>query len=378
MPEPTTYAAVDLGALGRNLTAIRQRTKGLILLPVKANAYGHGLVGTAKAAIDHGWADWLGVATVSEGVGLREAGVTAPVLKLSGALPDETEDAVVHDIRLAITDRAGLESAQAAAARTHRRARVHLKIDTGMHRIGVRPHQAAELAELIEEAPDVELEGVFTHLAAADMPVQDEFTAMQLSRFREAVDAVTARLGRRPHIIHAANSAGVLAHPDSWWDMVRPGIMSYGYYPDPTTPKTVGIEPVLSLVTHITHVQTVPAGETVGYGRTWAPEADTLIGTFPVGYGDGYPRRLSSRVSVLIGGRRYQQVGRVCMDQSMADLGPASKIQVGARVTLIGTDGEERIDADDIASILGTISYEVLSVIADRVPRVYTGLEVAG
>ena len=374
MSEPTTYAAIDLGALGRNLTAIRDRTKRLVLLPVKANAYGHGLVGVAKAAIDHGWADWLGVATVSEGVRLREAGVKAPILKLSGALPDETEDAVVHDIRLAITDQAGLESAQAAAVRTHHRAKVHLKIDTGMHRIGVRPREAADLAQLIEDAPDVDLEGVFTHLAVADIPAQDEFTEIQLTRFREAVEAVTSRLGRRPQIIHAANSAGVLAHPDSWWDMVRPGIMSYGYYPDPTTPKTVEIEPVMSLVTHITHVQTVPAGETVGYGRTWAPDADTQIGTFPVGYGDGYDRRLSSRVSVLIDGRRYQQVGRVCMDQSMVDLGPDCGIGVGARVTLIGTDGEERIDADDIAAILGTISYEVLSGIADRVPRVYMGL----
>jgi len=159
--------------------------------------------------------------------------------------------------------------------------------------------------------------------------------------------------------------------------MVRPGIMSYGYYPDPATPKTVGIEPVMSLVTHITHIQSVPAGETVGYGRTWAPDSDTQIGTFPVGYGDGYLRGLSNRVSVLIGGKRYRQVGRVCMDQAMVDLGPDSGIGVGERVTLIGADGDERIDADDIAAILGTISYEVLSGIADRVPRLYTGLDVA-
>jgi len=374
MPEPTTYAAIDLGALSRNLAAIRQRTGRPILLPVKANAYGHGLVGVGKAAIDNGWADWLGVATVCEGVALREAGVNAPILKLSGALPDETEEAVAHDLRLAITDRQSVESARAAASRTGHTAKVHLTIDTGMHRIGVLPAEAAEVAALIESTPDVELDGVFTHLAVADVPAQDEFTQLQLSRFKESVDAITTRLGRRPGIVHAANSAGVLAHPDSWWDMVRPGIMSYGYYPDEMTPRTVSIEPVLSLVTHLTHVQAVPAGETIGYGRTWAPPVETQIGTFPVGYGDGYDRRLSSQVSVIIGGRRYPQVGRVCMDQSMVDLGPDSGIGVGERVTLIGSDGDSRITADEIAGIVGTISHEVLTGVAHRIPRVYVGL----
>ena len=371
MSEPTTYAAIDLGALGRNLTAIRQRTGRLVLLPVKANAYGHGLVEVAKAAIDHGWADWLAVATVCEGVALREADVTAPILKLSGALPDETEQAVMSDLRLAITDREGLESARAAAARTGLTARVHLTIDTGMHRIGVLPGEAADMAELIDNQVGVVLDGVFTHLAVADVPTQNEFTQTQLSRFLEAVDGITRRLGRRPGIVHAANSAGVLSHPDSWWDMVRPGILSYGYYPDATTPKTIDVEPVLSLVTHLAHVQTVPAGETIGYGRTWAPSVDTRIGTFPVGYGDGYDRRLSSQVDVLIRGRRYPQVGRVCMDQSMVDLGPGSDIGVGERVTLLGADGDQRIDADEIGGILGTISYEVLSGLAHRIPRVY-------
>jgi len=371
MSEPTTYASINLGALQRNLAAIRQHTGRLVMLPVKANAYGHGLVPVAQAAIDGGWADWLGVATVSEGVALREAGVLAPILKLSGALPDETETAVANDLRLAITDRQGVESAQKAAVRTHHKACVHLKIDTGMHRIGVVPSQAADMAELIESQPDVELEGVFTHMAVADLPSQNEFTSMQLAVFREAVEAITERLGRRPALIHASNSAGVLAHPDSWWDMVRPGIISYGYYPDVTTPRSVAIEPVLSLVTHLTHVQTVPAFETVGYGRTWEASVDTRVGTFPVGYGDGYDRRLSNQTTVLIKGGRYPQVGRVCMDQSMVDLGPDSILDVGERVTLIGNDGPESISADDVAEILGTISYEVLCTIANRVPRLY-------
>jgi len=378
MSDITTYAQVDLGALGRNLTAIRRQVKRPVLLPVKANAYGHGLVPVGKAAVENGWADWLAVATVGEGMALRAGGVTAPILKLSGALPAETPDAVAADLRLAITDLSGAESAQAAAAEQGRVAHLHLKIDSGMRRIGVDPAAAPALAAAIEAMPDVVLEGMFTHLAVADVPAQDEFTALQLSRFKETVDAVTARLGRRLEIVHAANSAGVLAHPDSWWDMVRPGIMSYGYYPDAATPKTIPLEPVLSLVTHLTYVKTVHAGETVSYGRTWAPSADTRVGTFPVGYGDGYNRLLSNRVSVLIGGVRYPQVGRVCMDQSMVDLGPGSTIEAGAAVTLIGADGAERITADDHASICGTISYEILTSVADRVPRIYVGAQNGG
>jgi len=372
-----TYAQVDLGILGRNLRAIREHVGRPVLLPVKANAYGHGLVGVAKAVIDHGWADWLGVADVSEGVELREAGVTAPILKFSDVLETEIDAAVAHDLRFAITDQAGIDVAQEAARRLGVTARVHLKVDTGMRRIGVEPDAAAGFAWAIEQQPNVELEGVFTHLAVADVPAQDEFTRFQLTRFQHAVDAIVARIGRRPALIHAANSGGVLAHPDSWWDIVRPGIMSYGYYPDPRTPQTVEVEPVLSLITHLTYVKTVPAGDTVSYGRTWAPDADTRIGTFPVGYGDGYSRRLSNQAPVLINGCRHRQVGTVCMDQTMVDLGAGSAAGLGERVTLIGRDGDERVTADDLGAIVGTISYEVLTSIANRVPRVYVGLDDA-
>ncbi len=372
MDELTTYAQVDLGALERNLAAIRQHTGRPVLLPVKANAYGHGIVPVGVAATTNGWADWLGVATVSEGVELVEAGVTAPILKLSGTLPNEIDTAVAHGLRLAITDLAGVDSAQAAAAQQGVIARLHLKIDSGMHRIGVDPAVASDVAERIEKLPNVELEGVFTHFAVSDTPAEDAFTAEQLTRFCQAVDAITARIGRRP-IVHAANSGAVLAHPDAWFDMVRPGILSYGYYPDHATPKTVAVEPVMSLVTHLTYVKTVAAGETVSYGRTWAPETDTRVGTFPVGYGDGYDRRLSNQIQVIIDGQAYPQVGRVCMDQSMVDLGPGSLVAQGQRVTLMGREGDVAVTADDMADLLGTISYEILCRVAHRVPRVYVG-----
>ncbi|MDR0284223.1 MAG: alanine racemase [Propionibacteriaceae bacterium] len=371
MSEPVTFALVDLGTLGRNLGAIRTATNRPILLPVKANAYGHGLIEVGTTAVNQGWADWLGVATVDEGVALREAGVTAPILKLSGTLASEAAAAVGHGLTLAITELAGAEAANAAALARGVVARVHLKIDTGMRRVGVPDTAAADVAARLEELPGLELEGVFTHLAVSDVPVEDDFTALQLDRFAAAVAAITERLGRRPTIVHAANSGAVLGHPEAWWDLVRPGIMSYGYYPDATTPRSIPVEPVLSWYTHLTQVKTVAAGDTVSYGRTWAPTADTRVGTFPVGYGDGFNRWLSNLGSILIGGGRYPQVGRVCMDQSMADLGPDSTAKTGDRVTLIGTDGAERITADDVAKLLGTISYEVLCNIAHRVPRVH-------
>jgi len=369
----TTYAQVDLNQLGLNLTAIRDRTEKLVLLPVKANAYGHGIVPVAQAAIDNGWADWLGVATVSEGVALREAGVTAPILKLSNVLPWETETAVENDLRLAITCADEVRLAQAAAAKLGVTARLHIKIDTGMHRIGVEPGDAPSVAALIESLPDVELEGLFTHLAVSDAPAENEYTNQQLDLFDEAVHAVIKQIGRRPALIHAANSGAVLAHPRAWWDMVRPGIMSYGYYPDVTTPKTIPVAPVMSLLTHLSYVKTIHEGDTVSYGRTWASERGTRLGTFPVGYGDGYDRRLSNQINVLIDGRAYPQVGRICMDQAMADLGPDSTLAPGQPVTLIGREGEQVVTADDLAHLLGTISYEILTGIAHRVPRVYIG-----
>jgi alanine racemase len=367
-----SYALVDLGALGRNLIALRRHVGGRsVLLPVKANAYGHGLVPIAQAALDNGWADWLGVATVSEGIALRRAGLRAPILKLSGAAPEQVADAVAHDLRLTIGDAPSAREAEAAAAAQHRTAAVHLKIDTGMRRIGVEPASAADLAELVERQPHLELEGVFTHLAVSDTPAQDAFTTRQLALFDEAVAAIEHRLGRRPRLVHAANSGATLGHPAAWGDLVRPGIASYGYYPDPSTPRTVALEPVLSLKSRLSFVKTVLAGETVSYGRTWTAPTATRIGTVPIGYGDGYSRVLSNRADVLVAGRRQPVVGRVCMDQLMVDLGPDSPLTTGDTVTLIGRDGDQAIGADWLGELWGTISYEVLCAIAARIPRLY-------
>ncbi|MDR1388186.1 MAG: alanine racemase [Propionibacteriaceae bacterium] len=367
-----TYALVDLTALGRNLQAIRSQVgPRLVLLPVKANAYGHGLAEVAQAAERNHWADWFGVATVSEAVALRQAGLTSPILKLSVAAPELLDQALAARTRLAIVDQAGAAAAQAAARRAGQVAPVHLKVDSGMRRLGVEPAAAADLAAFVEAQPDLALEGVFTHFAVSDDPAQDDFTAEQWGRFRTAVDAIQERLGRRVELVHAANSGAVLGHPETWGDMVRPGIMSYGYYPDQASPRTIAVEPVLSWISLTSFVKTVPAGQTVSYGRTWAPTADTRVATVPVGYGDGYSRRLSGRASVLVGGVHRPVAGRICMDQMMVDLGPDCDLGPGQPVVLIGRDGDQSISADDLGQATGTISYEVLCAIAQRVPRVY-------
>ncbi|WP_036921027.1 alanine racemase [Propionicicella superfundia] len=370
MSQPT-YARVDLGAIEENLRGIRARVGDrLILSAVKADAYGHGAVPVARHLAAAGVTDRFGVATVAEGLELRRAGVELPILKLSPCFSDEVDAAVAHGITLTVVDATTIDMVAAAAGRAGVTVPVHLKIDTGMGRLGERPERAADLAALIDDAPNLDLEGLFSHLAVADVPAQDEYTAAQTRRFAAAVEAVTAARGR-PRIVHLANSAGVLAHPDTWFDMVRPGIMIYGSYPDAATPRTVDLRPALAWSTRVSFVKDVVAGETVSYGRTWTAPRATRIATIPVGYGDGYNRRLSNTGRVLIEGRSYPIAGRVCMDQFMVDLGPGSAVSRGAEVVLVGRSGDERITTTELADLLGTISYEVTCAITRRVPREY-------
>jgi len=377
-----TYAQVDLSVLERNLDAIRTHVEfRKLLLPVKANAYGHGLTersnaGTLTAPLarflqDRSAVDWLGVATVEEGVRLRAAGITLPILKLSHTANPELGRAIEAGLTLTVVDPVTIWEASAAAETAGRTVDVHLKIDTGMRRIGCTPAVAPRFAQLAEEAPYVHLQGAFTHLAASPDPAEDDFTARQIEQFRTAVDGIQEALGRDLELVHAANSGAVERHPQAWFDMVRPGILSYGY--PQSSERTVPVDPVLSLVSHVSFVKTVRAGETVSYGRTWVAPRDTRIATVPVGYGDGYPRALSNQAEVLIRGLRHPQVGLVCMDQIMVDLGPDAEIPVGEQVTLLGRDREQYVDAVELAGLTGTISYEVLCGIAARVPRMYIG-----
>lgn len=365
-----TCALVDLDAIAANLSAVRERAgQRSILAAVKANAYGHGAVQVARMIEERGAAEALGVATVPEGAELRAAGVRLPILKLSHCFPDEVGPAVASGLTLTVVDAATIAAAEDAAAAAGRVVEVHLKIDSGMRRIGAELDSAVGLARAIGDSPHLKLQGVFTHLPVSDAPAGDEFTREELRRFAGTVAEIEAAVGP-VEFVHAANSGAILGHDLGATTMVRPGIMIYGYYPDAThTPRTVPLRPALSLVSRVSFVKDVPAGQTVGYGRTWRAERDTRIATVPVGYADGYSRLLSNRGQVLIGGLPRPIRGRVCMDQLMVEVDP--QVSVGDEVVLIGTQGECSITADDLAQLMGTISYEVTCLIAPRVMRRY-------
>ncbi len=367
-----TKATVDLGAIRANLAAVKSRAGSrAIMQTVKADAYGHGAVEVASMIQNSRCADWLGVATVSEGIELRSAGITLPILKLSHAFLNEIGPALTNNLVLTVVDARTIQQVNAVASGLSRVAKVHLAVDTGMGRIGCRPEQALDLARLVDSLESVTLDGIFTHLPAADCPASNDFTHAELQLFADTVRGITECRGRVKWV-HCANSAAILAHDLAETTMVRSGIMAYGYYPDETTPRTVDLCPALSLSSRISFIKQVHAGESVGYGRTWTAKEDTWVATVPIGYADGFSRLNSNRGSVLIGGRRYPVIGRVCMDQIMVDLGEQTpRVAVGDDVTVIGRDGDEVITADDLAKIAGTISYEVTSLITNRVERIY-------
>lgn len=369
-----THAVIHLDNIRANLLAIRAAVGAdrKLLIAVKANAYGHGAVAVARLAEAAG-VDWLGVATVPEGLQLREAGIRLPILKLSPAFPEEMAAAVGAGITLAVCDRANAEALQAVCAALGRDTDVHLVIDTGMARIGAQPGDAPELAVfLAERCPRLRIQGVFTHLPVSDA-ADPAYTRAQVQRFRAAVAEVEGRLGRKLELVHCSNSGAVLGHPDAWLDMVRPGIMIYGFYPDAGTPRSIPLRPGLSFHTRVSFLKRIKAGTQVGYGLTWTAARDTWLATLPVGYADGFNRLFSNRGRVLIGGRSYPVVGRVCMDQCMVDLGDETTVRVGDPVVLIGRSGDQEITVDELAQALGTITYEVTCQINARVERVYEG-----
>ena len=371
-----THARVDLGALHANLAAIRRAVgpEREVLMAVKADAYGHGAAPVAVSVEAAGLADRFGVATVPEGMRLRHAGVRAPILKFSPAFAEELPAAIAADLTLTIADPATSDAAQDAAQAAGRTVAVHVKVDIGMGRIGAAPADVPALARhLRARCPRLRVEGIFTHFPASDVPAQDAATTDQIASFRRAIADFEGQWGRRVPLRHAANSGAVLAHPDAWFDLVRPGIMAYGYYPDPATPRTIPLRPALTWASRVSFRKHVPAGTTVSYGRTWTAPGPTWIATVPVGYGDGFDRHLSNRGRVLIRGRDYPVVGRVCMDQTMIDLGPVTDIDVGEPVILLGSSGEASYTAADMAADLGTIPYEVCCAIAPRVSRLYDG-----
>lgn len=362
---------VDLDAINHNVCGIRARTGVPVMGIVKANAYGHGLVPVARSLEAQGVVDQLGVAFVEEGITLRRAGITLPILVLGGIFGPQVAQFIQHDLEITVSSLAKLRQVEAAAEALGRKAVIHLKVDTGMERIGVHSYSCGPFIEAAVASPWCELKGIYSHLACSDDPASP-MTLMQVERFAEAC-AHFERLDAPMPMRHLANSGGVLHFPETWLDMVRPGIILYGVLPDPVSQPTIDLRPALSLVSQVVYFKRIRGGDTVSYGATWTAPEDTRIATVPIGYGDGFPRALSSRGEVLIRGQRHLIVGRICMDQFMVNLGPEGTAYNEDEVLLIGEHAEQSISAEAVAEIAGTIPYEILTRLNERIPRHYIG-----
>lgn len=362
----SAWAIVDLDAVRANVGRLVDLVAPAeVCAVVKADGYGHGAVPVARAAVEAG-ATWLAVAHVSEGEALRSGGLDVPVLVLSEPDPDLLPTAAALDLSVTLFSEPGVRAA-ASAARPGRPVRIHLKVDTGMHRVGVDPDALVPLARLVVDTEGLELDALFTHLAVADEP-DDPFTALQLDRFDAALSDLAAA-GIDPRLRHAANSAGAIAHPRSRYDLVRCGIAVYGIAPSPETAGTLPLEPAMTVGARVTQVKTVAAGETISYGRRHRVETDTRIATVALGYADGVRRDLFRRGGeVLLGGRRCPIVGTVTMDQLMVDCGDLA-VEAGDSAVLIGEQCGERITAEEVGDRLDTIGYEVVCGVGPRVER---------
>jgi alanine racemase len=366
-----THALIDLQALRRNYRELSALAMGKsIMAVVKANAYGHGLVESARVLVDEGIA-YFGVGFLEEGIELRRAGITAPILVLGGAVGYQAALFLEYDLELTVSSVALARRVAQEVRRPRRRikrARVHLKIDTGMGRIGVNWSNALPFIEEALSLKELEVVGIYSHFAAADEE-DSTFTRTQLARFTHFLHQLR-QLKKRLPVCHIANSGALMQYPDSLFDMVRLGISLYGCRPADTMSLSIPLEPVLSLVSEVVFVKRVPEGTPVSYGCTWKAPKETTIATVPIGYGDGYPRALSNKAQVLIRGQRLPVVGLVCMDQLMVDCGDL-RVEFGDPVVLIGRQGEDRISAEEVARWLDTIPYEVTTQINARVPRVF-------
>ncbi len=366
----STYAVIDLDAVKRNVTNIKSRlpegTK--FCASVKADAYGHGSVMVSKAAIEAG-AEWLGVAIPEEAAVLREEGVSAPILILGPSNRWQWEIAAGLDLSMVVTSGECVKNAAEVADKFKKRIKLHLKVDTGMNRVGIKTfEEMEEILDVIEKSEFLELEGLMTHFAASD-EANKAYTLMQNEKFREYIKRANER-GFAP-LIHAANSGAAIDCPQLAYDMVRVGIAMYGCYPSNEVDKSVELSPVMSVHTKISHIKTLPAGEKISYGCTFTTPYEMRIATLPIGYADGFNRLLSNRGEVLIGGKRAKVVGRVCMDQTLVDVTGIPEAALGDEAVIIGKQGRDEITADEFAALCGTISYEVLCAVSPRVPRLY-------
>lgn len=362
------WAEVDLSAIAHNVQVTRKVLKPgtKICAVVKADAYGHGAVPVATAALAAG-VNYLAVSMTQEALELREAGIMAPILIL-GTMTEEHEKALVdYNITQTVYDLAVAQELSAATLQENKVAKVHLAVDTGMNRIGCRPEEAADLAEAISKLPHVELEGMFSHFASAD-EMDKSFAESQYRKFMEADRAIKDR-GIQIPLVHIDNSAGITEMKHTECDMVRQGITLYGLWPSDDVERCLDLKPALSLKAEVVFVKDVPAGEKIGYGCTYETKAPMKVATIPLGYADGYSRALSNRGYITIRGYKAPVVGRICMDQFMVDVTNVPGVHKGDEAVIFGPGG---VSLDQLAKWVGTIPYELMCLLSTRVPRKYT------
>jgi alanine racemase len=362
-----TYAVVSLSRLRANLEAVKAcAAPARVMAILKANAYGHGLEAVARCLAPR--ADAFGVALVEEGIALRRLGIQNPILVMGGTWTRQIPLFLEHHLTLTVPSLARLRDVEQAAAAAEKTAKVHLKIDTGMERIGVHHYSAAALLEAAARSPHVEVEGIYTHFANADASDLSH-ARLQLERFHEVL-RFYERHSLEPPLRHVANSAAILRMRESHLDLVRPGILLYGVYPCPGAPRTIEVRPALAWKSRVVFFKVVEPGSPVSYGSTWRSDHRVRVVTVPVGYGDGYFRSMSNRAEVVLRGARHPQVGLICMDQAMVNI-EWGTAYYGDEVVLIGEQGEARVTVEELAEWAGTVPYEILTAINDRVPRIY-------
>lgn len=377
-PLRPTHLLVNLSQLRRNLAAIRAKvTPAKVLVMLKANAYGHGLEGVATYI--EPWVDYLGVAILEEALRLREIGIQKPILVAGGTLPEQVSTYLEHELTLTVSSPLILETAEEVARAAGKRLKVHLKIDTGMERTTIRWYEAEAFLEQSLRCPHLEIEGIYTHFANSEtletpgMEKKWGFTypLEQMARFDEVLRFYEKRGLPTPPLRHAANSAAILNLPGSTYDMVRPGVIFYGVYPDDEALRSVAVAPALTWKSQVIASKQTLAGNSVSYSSLWVSDHPVQIATIPCGYADGYFRRMTNQPKVIVNGKKYQQVGRICMDQLMLNL-ETDEAQVGDEAILLGKAASgEQIRAEDLAAWAGTNPYEAMTNISARVPRVF-------
>lgn len=366
----STWAEIDLAALVHNFKEIKKRVgqEVGVMAIVKAQGYGHGIVQVSRVLEEEG-VNYFGVTSPQEAFLLREGGIKSSILILGPTMLDQAKEIIEKDITQTICTKEMAHTLAGECKRLKKRLKVHIEVDTGMGRTGVPYQRALKLIEEVIKIPELEAEGIFTHFSTADEE-DKSFTREQIKRFKEVLE----KLGEEKIDIpfkHAANSAGVLNFPEGYFNMVRPGLALYGIYPSGYISRSLDLHPVMSLKSEVIYLKRVSKGATISYGKTYVTNKNTTIAILPIGYKDGYNRLLSNKGEVILKGKRVRIAGRVCMDQTIIDVGEVPDVKVGDEVVLIGKQGRERVSVEEIAKKVDTVPHEVVCRIAERVPRIY-------